>query len=131
MAFAAPGAAELLRPAAEYFLEHQAGSVCRRNLVQVWQLGRSQLLNDQPLQQAMRRYLSYDLICPDAGTYRFCAEDDEACCSVHGALREVDRLDHLPASSPLAELLDRIDRVSARLRFTKHGVSTVVDIERD
>lgn len=130
MAYAAPRAAEKIRPTASVFLEHQGRQVCWRNLVQVWLLGRCGLLEDASVASVAPRFLGYGVVCPDGGRYRFDAVAGEAVCSVHGRHVDPMRLDAPPPDSPIGRLLDEVERVTAQLRFTPEGLATQVSIQR-
>jgi hypothetical protein len=128
--YAAPGAAELIRPTVSYLLEQQAREVSLRNMVQVWLLGRCNVLARLPLDEAARNYLGYQLVPPDGGTYRYDPQRGEAISSVHGPLSSPLRLDRPPADSPLNQLLSTVETIVASLRFTEDGLSTGVEIRR-
>lgn len=128
--YAAPGAAKLLRPAANYLMEQMAHDVSLANVGQVWMLGRCGLLDGAELDDAATRYLGYRLRCPDGGTYRYDARSGQASCSIHGTHAHAPRLDAPPPASPLGGLLDSITTVTAQLRFTEDGLATQIDIAR-
>ena len=128
--YVAPGAAQLSRPALQYWLEQQALPLSLRNTAQVYLLGRCGALDDRPLDDAAGAHLGYRLICPDGGTYRYDRETDSAACSVHGSLYSSPRLSAPPEGSPLGKLLDSVDRLLAYLRFTKEGLHTTLEIRR-
>ncbi|UCC28963.1 MAG: hypothetical protein JSU86_12255 [Phycisphaerales bacterium] len=128
--YVAPRAAELARSTVSYFLEQQARRVSWRNLAQVWLLGRCGLLEDRTLDDAARTYLGYKLLCPDGGIYKYDTNTDSAICSFHGPLRRPLRLDAPSPTSPLGQLLQTIEVVTVRLRFTEDGLGTQVDISR-
>ncbi|MHC4698635.1 MAG: hypothetical protein ACYTFA_18035 [Planctomycetota bacterium] len=128
--YVAPRAAELARSTVSYFLEQQARKVSWGNLAQVWVLGRCGLLEDRTIDQAAQAYLGYKLVCPDGGTYRYDPSTGSAVSSIHGPLERPVYLDASPPESPLGRLLDTIDLVTARVRFTEDGLATEVGISR-
>ena len=128
--YAAPQAAELIRPTVSYFMEQQALRVSQRNLVQVQMLGRCGMLASHSLDEAAQTFLGYRIVCPDGGSYHYEAEADQASCSVHGSLYEPNRLPEPPAGSPLKTTLDQIKTLTAHLQFTKEGLESTVEIRR-
>ncbi|MEW6249278.1 MAG: hypothetical protein AB1716_01415 [Planctomycetota bacterium] len=129
--YIAPGAADRSRPAVSYVLEQQAREAAIRNMAHVWLLGRCGVLADRKLDEAARLYLGYGLKDADGGTYTYDPERNEVTSPLHGPLSAPVRLTALPDGSPLKRLLESLDSVSGSLRFTKEGVNTRVDIERE
>lgn len=130
LAYIAPGAAQRARSTISYYLEQQAREVSWRNLVQVWLLGRCGLLGERPLDEVAQSYLGYKLVGPDGGTYRYDAASGMAVSSIHGSLERPTRLEAAPHGSPLDQLLAQIERVTAGIRFTEHGLASDVEIAR-
>ncbi len=128
--YVAPGAAEKARPTISFILEQKAREVSLRNLAQVWLLGRCGLLEDARLDEVAPARLGYRLVCPNGGAYTFDPHTASVASSIYGPLDQPMRLDALPAESPLNELLDDIETVTACLRFTKEGLMTQIDIVR-
>jgi hypothetical protein len=129
-AFATIAGTEWALPALDYILEQQAREASARNLAQVWLLGRCGVLDDRTLDDAARRFLGYALVCPDGAEYAYKATDNTAVSTIHGSLREGERLERLPETSPLRALLHSIDRVRAQASFPEEGLATEVVIER-
>ena len=88
------------------------------------------MLEDRTIDEAAQAYLGYKLVCPDGGTYRYDASSGSAVSSIHGPLERPVRLDALPPESPIGRLLDTIELVTVRVRFTEDGLATQVDISR-
>ena len=128
--YAAPGAAEAVRPTVSLLLEHRARQASIRNMTQLWLLGRCGVLDERRLDQICRSYLGYRLRCPDGGQYSYDPAASEPVSSIHGPLSQPRRLDTPPEGSPLNRLLDTLDTVTARLEFTDDGLSTAVEIRR-
>jgi len=128
--YLAPAAAELARPALDYWLAQRAQRVSLGNAAQVYLLGRCGALDDRPVDETARTWLGYRPVCPDGGTYRYDRAADAAVCSVHGSLYAPARLTAPPAGSPQGRLIHSLDRVLATLRFTDEGLQTTVEIRR-
>jgi hypothetical protein len=128
--YAAPSAAELVRPAVSALLEHRARQVSVQNMMQVWLLGRAGVLEKMDLDAGARNYLGYRLACPDGGVYQYDAQTGDVTCSVHERVRQPASLAELPEGAVLRQLLDSIETLVSSLRFTKEGVSTTVEIRR-
>lgn len=128
--YAAPAAAELVRPAVSYFMEQRAREVSLGNLGQVWLLGRCGLLEQRSLEEVAPSFLGYRLVCPNGGSYHYAAAAADASSSIYGPLSEPKRLSRPPEGSPLTALLDSLDELLAHARFTEEGLTTTVEIRR-
>ncbi len=128
--YAAPGAAEKIRPTVSFLLEQQARRVSLANLAEVWLLGQSGALDGRSLDEAAERFLGYRIVCPDGGGYSFDAARGESRSTIHGTLAQPHKLDAPPPGSPLTPLLDALSTLTGHLRFTDDGLATTIEIER-
>jgi hypothetical protein len=130
--YTAPGAAAGARPAISTILEAQARRAGLTNLALTELLGRCALLENRTLSEAAPIFLGFRLVDPDGGDYTFDASQGIAASSIHGTLwQKSPPPGPLPEGSPLADLLDQLQTVSAALRFTEDGLETTVRIRRD
>ena len=128
--FLAPRAAERARPAVKLILEAVSHRVARANLGQLWYLAECGLLDGQSIDDVTRTYLGYRMACPDGGGYRYDPQLRTVRSMIHGTPWHMQRLRHLPETSPLHALLDDIQTVKGALRFANDGLETEVLIER-
>ncbi len=130
LVFAAPGAAEKLRPALAYILEQPVRETAIGNLRLVWLLGRCGLLEPRALDETAAKWLGHRIVCPAGGAYSYDAAQNQAGSTIYGLLHSPRRLSKLDPNAPIAKLVDSILSVTAHLEFTQEGLKNGVEIRR-
>ncbi|HTU22355.1 MAG TPA: hypothetical protein VMG10_30225 [Gemmataceae bacterium] len=86
---------------------------------------------DSPqVRQAALRYFAFVPVSPDGSPYRYDGVRQEVSNDGYGSLRRPKLRSMLPASSPLAQLLEQVRILRVDLRFREDGIHTILTMDR-
>jgi hypothetical protein len=114
----------------DLYWSERARLACNRNTISIYNLLK---LYDVPVEEASRlaeskygvRYL-----CPDGGHYVYDAARDQVSCSVHGNRQLSKQQPEKDDRSSFARLVEKIDQITAVLRFQDEALMATVEIAR-
>jgi hypothetical protein len=120
---------ELAETAALAFQEDNRHA-CHDNLPLVGVLLRGLGVPPEQLATTALAQRGYAPSCPAGGQYRINPENGAVECSIHGTRHHPRQPAAATVDTPTMRLVNSLDRVTARLKFTPEGLMTTVEIRR-
>jgi hypothetical protein len=103
---------------------------CNRNTISIYNLVKLYDVSVEKAGELSQSKYGVRHFCPDGGHYHYEADRDQVACSVHGNRRHSRQRPELGGHSSFAQLLAKIDRVTALLRFDDEALMATVEISR-
>jgi hypothetical protein len=103
---------------------------CNRNTISIYNLVKLYDVSVEKAGELSQSKYGVRHFCPDGGHYHYEADRDQVLCSVHGNRRHSRQRPELGGRSSFAQLLSKIDRVTALLRFDDEALMATVEISR-
>lgn len=114
----------------DLYWSERARTACNRNTISIYNLVKLYGVSVEEADRLSEAKYGVRHFCPDGGEYELDAERDQVICSVHGNRQRSRQRPELGGRSSFAQLLGKIEEVSAVLRFEDDALLTTVEIVR-